>query len=147
MDDNKKKNYKPLIFLFVGLVLGQLSSKYIFDDFLCNKSYIDKELAQAANEINKHFPMMVDSETRVDSTIALPGKTFQYFCTLINYSKDQLDAEDLESRLRPMVLNNMKTSSDMEYFRNNEVTMVFVYRDKDGKEFLKLTFDPNEYKE
>jgi hypothetical protein len=146
-NDKSKKIYQGLLLVFFGLVAGFLISRYGCNNFGCNKSSFDYTLAEAANEINQHLPMMIDSETRIDSTIALPGKTFQYFYTLVNFSKDQLDAEDFEKRLRSIILNSIKTNSDMENFRKNEVTLVYLYRDKDGKEFLKFTFSPDDYKE
>jgi len=145
MDDKKKKFYMGLLLLVLGLVAGHLTSRYAYNNLGCNRSSFDNTLVEAANEINQHLPMMIDSETRIDSTIALPGKTFQYFYTLINYSKDQLDAEDFEKRLRPLILNSIKTNTDMENFRKNKVTLVYLYRDKDGNEFLKFTFSYDDY--
>jgi hypothetical protein len=145
MDDKNKKFYTGLLLLVLGLAIGLLTSKYVFNNLGCYKSSFDRDLVEAANEINQHLPMMIDSETRIDSTIALPGKTFQYFYTLVNYSKDQLDAGDFEKRLRPLILNSIKTNTDMENFRKNKVTLVYLYRDKDGNEFLKLTFSHDDY--
>ena len=147
MDDKKKINYKTWILLVIGLAVGLLAAKYLFNNFGGNKSPLDKELVEATKEINKHLPMMIDSETRTDSTVVLPYNTIQYVFTMINQSKDQLNAEDFEKRLRPLILNSIKTNSDMENFRKNEVTLVYLYKDKDGKEFLKFTFKYDDYKE
>ena len=147
MDDKSKKIYQGLLLVVLGLAIGLLTSKYVFNNFGGNKSPLDKELVEATKEINKHLPMMIDSETRTDSTVVLPYNTIQYVFTMINQSKDQLNAEDFEKRLRPLILNSIKTNSDMENFRKNEVTLVYLYKDKDGKEFLKFTFKYDDYKE
>ena len=147
MDDKKKINFKTWILLVVGLAVGLLGAKYLFNNFWGNKSPLDMQLVEATKEINKHLPMMIDSETRIDLTVVLPHNTIQYVFTMVNQSKDQLNVEDLEARLRPIVLNNIKTNSDMEYFKENKVTMAYLYKDKDGKEVLEMTFKYDDYKE
>ena len=145
--DNKKVNYKVLVITVIAALLGSMGGKYLMDYFGKSKNIIDKELMRAAGEINKHLPIMVDSETRLDSTIALPDKTFQYAYTIINFSKEELNLEELENNLRPMILNNIKTNSDLKHFRDNKVTMIYSYRDKNNNEVLKLTYAYDDYKE
>jgi len=41
---------------------------------------------------------MLDSETRADSVVALPNKTLQYNITFINYSRNELDIEELKTQ-------------------------------------------------
>jgi len=91
--------------------------------------------------------MMLSSGLRVDSTMALPDKTFQYVLTLINVSKDELNLEELKKISYKEVLNNVKTSSDLKPFRDNKVTLIYLYKDKNNNEIFKLIFTYNDYKE
>ena len=60
-------------------------------------------VAATAREINKKLPMMVGTETRLDSTTAGPGRILAYNYTLVNYSASQLDASSLAA-LQPLIL-------------------------------------------
>ncbi|MCF8458865.1 MAG: hypothetical protein K9H62_23255 [Bacteroidales bacterium] len=90
--------------------------------------------------------IIVDSETRLDNALALPGKTFQYNYTLVNLVKDSIDIGSLEEYLNPVILNNIKTNPDLKTFRDNDVTMAYNYKDKNSEHLLKLIFTPDQYK-
>ena len=106
----------------------------------------DVVLLQAANEINKTLPRTVDSETVLNSVTAMPGKQFYYQYTLINFDKEDINVQYFEETMSPNILNGIKTSSLMQNFRDNEVTMVYSYMDKNGKEIMTLKFGPEDYK-
>ena len=103
-------------------------------------------MMKTASEINKSCPIMVDAETRLDNTVALPNKTIQYNYTLVNIEKGDIDISEFENYLQPVILNIIKTSPDLKYFRDNDVTMAYNYKDKNGEHLLKLTFKPEDYK-
>ena len=144
--DKKKVNYKVLVIIIIAVTLGLMGGKYLIDYFGKSEDLFDKELIVVVNEMNKHLPIMLDSEKRFDSTMALPNKTIQYYYTLINSSKDELDLEEYKNNMHPVILNNIKTSSDLEHFRDNKVTMIYVFRDKNNIEILKLIYKYDDYK-
>ena len=39
---------------------------------------------------------MVDSETRLDNTIALPGNVFQYHYTLVNRTAKEIEIKEID---------------------------------------------------
>jgi len=144
--DNKKVNYKALVIVIIAATLGLIGGKYLIDYFGKSKNLFDKELIEVVHEMNKHLPIMLDSEMRFDSITALPDKTIQFFYTLINSSKDKLDLEEYKNNMHQVLLNNIKTSSDLEQFRENKVTMIYVFRDKNNIEILKLIYKYDDYK-
>ena len=99
-----------------------------------------------ANEMNKSCPMMVDEETRLDK-VTLPSKTvFQYNYTLINYEKTEIDTVKIKSNLELNIIQLIKTNPQMEYQRQNKVTMNYIYNDKNGDYLMSIIITPELYK-
>jgi hypothetical protein len=100
-----------------------------------------------ASEMNKNCPFMVDSETRLDNTIAGESKSILYNYTLINYGKDDIDLNYFDSNLKPVILNTIKNNPEMKILRDNDVTFVYNYNDKYGFRITTLKFSPKDYSE
>ena len=113
--------------------------------FAACKSNIDGKLTAAANEVNKSCPMMVDKETRLDNAMALPGKTFQYRYTLINYAKNQIDTSALKTSITPGMIEGLKTMPELKFYRDNKVTMEYSYKDKNGAYLMKIVLTGDQY--
>jgi len=141
-----KIDMKRLVLIVLAAVIGSIIGKYIIDGISGKQNIFDKNLVQTANQLNKNLPVMLDSETRLDSTMALPGKKFSYYYTLVNYSVDELDIENFENIMKPTILNGLKTNSDLKGFRDNKVTMIYFYKDKNGNEIVKFEFTHDDYK-
>lgn len=139
--EKKKINVKTLAGIVFGIAVMALVQHFFF-----KPPSFDKQLMQVASELNKTCPVMVDSETQLDNTIALPGKTFQYNYTLINTVKDSVDIANLEAYMKTSILNTIKTSPDLKTFRDNDVIMTYSYKDKNSVHLLKMTFTPDQYK-
>ena len=141
-----KMNTKSIIIIALAAVIGSFFGGYIFNGLTGRSNVFDKALVEAANQINQNLPIMVDSDTRWDSTMAFPGKVFSYYLTIINYTVDEIDAEAFEIEIRPNLINNIKTNSDMKDFRNNKVTLNYVYRDKNNIEIIQIKITYDDYK-
>ncbi len=125
----------------IGIILVLL-----IQNFFSHEAIFEKKLTEVANELNKTCPVMIDKETRLDNTLSLPNNTFQYNYTLINIKKENVDIPKAQEFLKTNILNQIKTHPDLKYFRDNNVTMEYVYKDKTGNFILKLSFKPEEYK-
>ncbi len=134
-----------IIIIIVTVIAGTIGKQIVNSIFYQNPSF-DEQLMSAAEEINKSCPFLVDSDTQLDATIGGPGKTFTYKYTLINYSEDEIDSEEFTKLLRPNLINTVKTSKDMEFFRNKLVTMNYTYYDKNGIFIAKIEITPENYK-
>ncbi len=53
------------------------------------------------------------------------------------------DAAEFIQNIRPRLVNGYHTSSDMAGLRKAGVTLIYVYRDEQGREFAKLDVAAN----
>ena len=53
---------------------------------------------------------------------------------------------DFEADLKAQQLNLIKTSADMQFYRENQITMVYIYRFENGSEAAKVEITPSDYK-
>lgn len=106
---------------------------------------VDKELAEMVDEVNKNCPVMADSETRLDSALALPGKIISYNYTLVNYEVGSLDTIEVKSLMEPNIFNTVITAPDMQQLRDMNTTFYYIYKDKAGKYFFKIIVTPEDY--
>lgn len=127
----KKANFGKIAGGITGFVIAYILAQFAVS-YLFKKPSIDETLMSAASEINKSCPIMVDAETRLDNCGALPNKVFRYNYTLVNYVKDSINIGVLEENLRPSLINSVKTSPEMKFQRDNNVTLSYYYKDKAG---------------
>ena len=140
--DKKNKTIQSVTGIVVGIIVMVLVQQVFF-----SKPSFDKIMMEAASEINKSCPLMLDQDTRLDNTMALPGNVFQYNYTLVNMEKETVDEVDLKNYLESNIVNNIKTNPDLKPYRDNKVTMSYVYRDKDGHFLIKIEATPDKYGE
>jgi len=84
---------RTIIIVVVVVLAGALMKQFF------KSPSFEQVMLQAANEMNKSCPTMIDSETRLDSATVILPKIFQYNYTLINYEKEELDILELENML------------------------------------------------
>jgi len=142
----KRKPLVQIIGMVVGVVLAASLSTTVVNKVFFKKPTIDKVLVETANTLNKSCPVMLDADTRGDNVMALPNKTFLYNYTLINYENGMLDTTILKNNLTPNMINMVKTNPDMKYCRDNEVTLKYVYKDKNGNYMFSIVISPEKYK-
>lgn len=121
------------IVAIVGGVLFSLGIYWGSKELLNSGFVIDKQLGVVSNEINRACPIMVDSETRLDNTVVLPGKVLQYNYTLINVVASDIDTTAFKAALTPIIREQAQSNPQMEFFRKHEVTLNYYYRDSSGR--------------
>ena len=104
----------------------------------------EAKLVQASQYMNARLPMNVDSSTRWDTTAPGPGNCLTYYYTLVNVSKREIDPEEIIAKMKPKILLNYRTSPDMKVFRDNHVTLRYMYRDKFGETVTVIEVSPND---
>jgi hypothetical protein len=137
----KSKKRKFTIGSLIGFIIAYVAVQLIF----FRAPSFDKTMMSAASELNKTCPFMVDKETRLDNTIALPDNIFEYNYTLVNIVKSQVDEAMLRNYLTPNIVNNTKTNPALRDFRNHKTTLAYNYRDKNGIFILKISVTPDLY--
>jgi len=141
MDDKKRKYYT-----WIGVAIGIITFTAI-KFFLFKVPSIDKQIMLIASEFNKTCPIMIDADTRLDNMLAQPGKNMVYNYTLVNMLKDSLNPGQIESTIKPMMIQSVKSHPDMEYQRKNKIILSYNYRDKLGEHVLQFKIGPNDYLE
>ena len=88
---------------------------------------------------------MVDNYTRLDNTTVLPDKVFQYNYTLTTTLKSEVDTS-IFGKIKLNAISNARTNPDMKDIRDNDLTLSYYYKDKNGVFISKFNVTPNEYK-
>ncbi|UII27926.1 hypothetical protein LVD15_05760 [Fulvivirga maritima] len=78
---------------------------------------LEKQLAQGVKEINEKALMLVDDFTRLDSAGSRGKSEFIYYYTFVGVEKEEVNVDTVTKYIRPNIINNAKSSSDMEFFR------------------------------
>jgi hypothetical protein len=140
-ESSRKKKTTRIIVIGVALI-----AFFFVLQMLLNSSSLDQDLVAAASEINKNCPVMVDSITRFDNAAALTNNVFKFNYTILNAEKSNYDTAALQSAVKPVALNLLKTDPQYKLYRAKNVTLVFTYRDKNGSYLCTILFSPAEYK-
>jgi hypothetical protein len=88
---------------------------------------------------------MLDSSTRLDHVVFLPGNVFQYNYTLVGTIKDSIRSEDMKKYLEPVLIKDIRRNSAFKAQRHNKTTMSYSYNDKNGQFILKIDITPAMY--
>jgi hypothetical protein len=102
----------------------------------------DQELMKVASELNANLPMQMDGGTRLDTTLAGPGKQFKYYFTLTNVSYDRIDSLQFMEQTKTRLTNIFRASPSMALFREKGVVVDYDYRDRNGFSIAQITIDP-----
>ena len=142
---SKRGKVLTIIVSIILLALAVLIGKSIITNvFNTSDENIQAQLLKMTNEINQRCPLMMDSETRLDKTGTYRNSIY-YYCTLINYSIGEVDVKYLIYKVKPTLLNRIKTNLDMKFMRDNKVTFIYNYRDKSGIHIVSFKFTPQDY--
>jgi hypothetical protein len=137
----KKVSRKAIIGIILGIAVAIAVKILVFK----TPSH-EAQLQQAASNLNKSCPMMIDPETRLD-TVTIPAvRVFQYNYTLVNMKKASVDMEDLKNFLTPTIVENVKTSPQLQLFREQNTTLSYRYNDLDGVFLFDIVVTPDLYK-
>lgn len=141
MEPNKRQK---TITTIVGIVVGIGVMILVQQAFFKTQSF-DQAMMEAASELNKSCPIMIDQETRLDNTVAMPENIFQYNYTLVNLEKSSVDVDELTHYLEPTIVNNVRTNPDLKIYRENKTTMAYYYKDKHGVFLTEIKVTPERY--
>lgn len=125
------------------LLLILLSISFLLAFSQCGNT-VDEELKKTAEFANKRCPQAVDNFTRLDSVNAIPGETYRF-----NYTVSHLtiaDAESVKNVLKPELIKNIQIDPSMKFFRENNVTLEYYYRDEVKSDLFNIIITPSEYK-
>lgn len=107
----------------------------------------DNQLQADAKSLQKKCPVMMDDITRWDSVSVLPGKTFRYSYTIVTSERKDIDSANLVKSLEPSFINQVKTEPSLARYRENNVTLSYSYKDKNGQPIATINISPKMYKD
>ena len=106
---------------------------------------LNKRLTRMAAELNESTPVMLDQYARFDKASVVTGNMFQYQYTVLNTKNpDSLVDIGLQS-LRENIRNEFSTNPQLAVFKENNVVLVYVYKDENNLTIRTLRIDPEEY--
>lgn len=141
---NSTKNSKNYL-IVIGIIIG-FAIILIGKQLLTEKPTFDKVMTEMASEFNKALPMMIDKETRLDNTMAMPDNSFIYNYTLVNLPLDSIDVTYFNEFMEPIIINNVKSNPDLIVFRDNDVTLQYSYKDMYGVFISKIIVAKEDYR-
>jgi hypothetical protein len=106
---------------------------------------VEAPLMKGVREINKICPQMVDKGTRIDNAQLVSENTIQINYTMLNWTKDALDIEMSKKLNQPNAISTVKKSSMIKFYRDNKVTVVYHYSDKNGVFLFETVVTPEMY--
>ena len=107
---------------------------------------IDEQMMNTAKEINKNCPIMVDSITRLDNTLALPNDKFQFNYTFIKNDKADVDTAFFQTNMKQSIINSLTTDPKFKIFKENDISLSATFYDSTGKYICNIFVNPYEYK-
>ncbi|TPG36295.1 zinc ribbon domain-containing protein [Flavobacterium pectinovorum] len=129
----------------LGFVISFVIVFFVTQSLFKPSFSLDKQLVDAANELNKNCPMNVDADTVLENTVAAPNKTFQYNYLLIRLTKAEIKIDTIKKYLFPSILENVRSNPQMKSFRHNKVTINYSYKDKNGVFVFDYIIKPEMY--
>lgn len=107
-----------------------------------------KELREAASDLNRDLPQMIDSDTRLNSVMGGPGLRFTYYCTLIHYSSTELSSSqkaEIKRNFRILLKNRLCSDPGLRtFFFKNNVSVSGYYEWADGVFFTEIFVYPSD---
>jgi hypothetical protein len=97
-----------------------------------------------AKMMNSSLPLMLDENTRWDSSSAGPGKTLSYNYTLVNTSAKDVYSSVFVSNIRKTITNDICKTPASQTFSDNGVSLNFNYYDRSHNLITKVEVDPKD---
>jgi len=123
----KKISILQIVVFGISFVVAFFAANYFFSDNEDSNSILER----TSKEMNETMPKMIDTETRLDST-SVENTTLSYHYTLINFVKDSsnLDLKTVKLVIKQKAQDNLDNNSAMKEYRENEISLKYIYRDK-----------------
>lgn len=138
MSIKDKKSFKSpvnIVIFVIAAIAGKVLVSMFFDN---NRTDLNSALMQAASEINQNLPMMIDAETRLDTTIGI-NREFRYNYTMVNFLGDEIDADLFSQEMTPNIVNAACTTEEMEFFTSNDIPVTYSYSGNDSRHIMSIT--------
>ena len=128
-----------------GVILAACTSAIAFQcPAKAEITNISQLLVETADMMNQSLPMMVDGDTRWDSSVAEPGKILSYRYTLVNYSANQIDGGQFAQNIYPTLTEVICNNPATKIFPDNGVLLNFNYYDHNSNLIARVKVTPSD---
>ena len=142
--DEKIRKKRILIRQVIKIVIV-IALLFLAQHFFFKNKMIGDEITPLVANYNKACPIMISNDIRMESVNSLPENTVQYDFTLVRVQKENIDVKALNASVAKEILSNSKTNPSLQAFRDNNSTVVYVYRDINQKMLFKIVLTPELY--
>src|SRR6187402_3437759 len=136
MEDKRRK--KKILIRKVIKIIFVIALILLAQHFFFKNKMIGDEITPLITNYNNACPMMISDDIRMESVNSLPDNTVQYDFTLVRVIKENIDVKALKTSVEKEILSSSKTNPSLEAFRNNNTTVVYIYRDNNQKMLFKV---------
>ncbi len=138
--ENKGRNSTPAI--ATGLLFAAVLTHQVVKAVLSPPT-LETQIAKMSEKMNKDLPKTtVDGATRLDRTIAGPGKQLSFHSTML----EAHEAEDITPEWRQRIEAGIRTkataASELVSLRKAGTTLIYVFHLTNGKEAIRVTIPP-----
>lgn len=109
-------------------------------------AFFEKEMVAASAQQNKSLPMMVDKDTRWDTTIPGPGKNWTYVYTLVSPELKNITNKEINDALGEKIRVGVCTMKEMQVFIDKGVKITYKYRNSEGGFIGEVVVTPEDCK-
>lgn len=108
----------------------------------------EESLKKAAAVQNELCPMLIDSQTRMDSVrYTANDNVIHYFYTLLGDADNALLAKQIRSELMQHIPDEIRRAAGLAFQRKANVHMEYVYHSqRSGEELFRVMVTPDMYK-
>lgn len=110
----------------------------------CASKNVETNLRISSEKINKMCPITIDSKTILLSTTVPCEKCFRYLYQF-DFDLNTLNIEEFISSKKLFLINSLRTSESMKYFRDNHIIVEYHYVNLSGINLAKIELLPEEY--
>ena len=137
------KSKRNLILLtIIAVVSGVLTRVVIQEVFPRDDAAAhERQLAEAARELNAQAPRMLDAGTRLDGGKAGPGNRFTYNYTLTQLRSTDIDPAEWQRSVVPQLKTKMKSGVLAPMFKRG-TTVVYRHSGSDGVLVSEIEMSP-----
>ncbi|CAM1334652.1 hypothetical protein [Tenacibaculum aestuariivivum] len=139
-EETKKRKTIKIIIGVIFFALAYYGTQKLF------KKNLELDLKSVALELNKQTPMKIDQFSILDSASAIGKTNLIYYYTLSEVKKTEVNIDTVNKYIRPNIIENVKNSTDLKIYRDNNITLDYKYYDKNGEFITEISVTPKLYK-
>lgn len=137
-----------LIAASIGGQIGKEVGKAAVSPSKPSRQEVEEKLTEgftnAANQFKQKLPMMVDQDTRLENVTVGPGPRIVYHHAFPKYTSRDIEANWLQTNLRPEVVRKICVSVDMKKSLQYGGIYVYAYSGSDGVEITRFEISNND---